>query len=81
MPGTKPRYRYLGQWAARYHWVSARPVSPGDSRFEHVSCDVGAFWGGPPVIFGNCCEVMDVHDPHFWGRRWLFYCSGESGAG
>lgn len=40
----KVRYRFVGCWGGRYHWESVLPVSPRDSRHEHVSCRVAQFW-------------------------------------
>ena len=41
------RVRYLFQYRSggRYYWMTARPVSPGESRYEQVSCPVAWFWG------------------------------------
>lgn len=75
------KYRYLGQWAARYHWISTRPAAPGESRYEHVSCDVNQFWSRPPVIHGNCCQVPAAHDSHFYEHARMFYCNGDSSVG
>ena len=72
------RYRFLHQAGGRYYWESVRPVSPGDSRHEQVSCDVGLFWGQRPVIHGSCENDNKNHPGHLYGGN-RFYCDGDVG--
>lgn len=40
----RTKYRFLYRVGSRYHWESVLPL-PGDSRHDHVECDVNWFWG------------------------------------
>lgn len=47
MAPQKTRYKFSHRAGGRYYWVAVTPASPGDSRYDHVSCKVEAFWGRP----------------------------------
>lgn len=75
---ARTAYKYEGRRGARYYWVSVLPVSPGDSRYDHVSCDVNVFWGRKRTIHGTCEYEAWNHEPHFYGNR-RFFCNGDVG--
>lgn len=79
----KLKYRFSHQAGGYYHWVLVRLVSPGDSRYDHITCRVGAFWGIPGLIYGTCSDERRNHRGHFYGHRFYggrrFYCDGDVG--
>lgn len=45
----RARYKFLYRSGAWYYWQSVLPVSPRNSRYEHVRCRVSWFWGWADV--------------------------------
>lgn len=58
----KIRYRFTGRHGGRYYWQTALPVSPGDSRYEQISCPVDWFWQPPADVCGHELPA-DQHRP------------------